>query len=147
MNAPEMAFKKGPSTVNTPLASRAHFLPKYGFGHVVDLIKNCEGRSHQAFWLPGHGKKENWKPPTDEYGSARFWRKLNDVADKQADIAKKKAMRRLKIRERRQVAQEAKQWSSGVMRRLSLGISCYIGQDPQLVAKWGDALRDRIQRY
>ena len=56
-------------------------LPAYGFQRWAEIVPLCRNRNHVYFWIPSHGKREDWRPPESVCGTNVEWRRINSRAD------------------------------------------------------------------
>ena len=62
--------------------------PKYAFGKWAEIRTALYGIESHAYWVPSHGKREDWDVPVSSLGSAPSWRLWNAKADSAAAVGR-----------------------------------------------------------
>ena len=125
-----------------------HVASAYGFfwwGTIRDTIRKL--RVVRIYWVPSHGKVNNqFTMPTTQYGTEKQWREWNEIADKQAEIGRRRNERSLHVQFRAQEREDAAKWSMAALERAILGVGEYILRDREATEQWGIAFKSYAER-
>ena len=99
------------------------WLPKFAFAQYVDAARYSTGKHHEVHWIPSHGKKTEWRAPQEWEGQEAELRRLNDVADKQAGLARDRAERSMRLQQQQDALEVGAHSSRKTLQRLLDGFA------------------------